>query len=255
MYKMGNALALSCLLLLGTAGCSSVPTDEANGASTANDPFEGFNRVMWDFNFNYLDPYIVRPVSLGYVEYTPEPVRTGIANFLSNLDEPASVVNNLLMGNGTKAMDHFNRFWINSSLGLLGFIDVAGYTGITKQDNKSFGDAVGHWGVGNGPYLMIPAVGPYTVRETTDFVDGLYVPLSLLNFWAGVGKWALEGMETRASLEPQQALIDDSPDPYILTREIYLQRQDFKAEVEAPEENAEEEALLDEYLEDDFDFE
>lgn len=99
---------------------------------------------------------------------------------------------------------------------------------------------------------MVPGYGPYTLREVTDTVDSTYLPpLSYLNFWASLGKWAFEGMEKRALLVPQEAQLDSSPDPYILTRDVYIQRQNFKAEVETVEEvNIEEEEYLDEYLED-----
>ena len=100
---------------------------------------------------------------------------------------------------------------------------------------------------------MIPGYGPYTLRAVTDTVDGMYVPLSYLNFWAGLGKWALEGMEKRALLVPQEAQLEASPDPYVLTRDVYLQRQDFKAEINNVDEvDEDEEAYLDEYLEEDF---
>ncbi len=234
---------LLCLLLLG---CASSPDDSQT--SDVNDPLEGFNRAMWGVNYDYLDPYIVRPVSLAYVNYTPTPVRTGLSNFLSNLDEPASIINNLVMGNGRKALDHFNRFWINSTFGLLGLIDIASEAGISKQDEKSFGDAIGHYGVGNGPYVMVPGYGPWTVRETADLVDEMYVPLSYLNFWASLGKWAVEGMETRAQLASQEAMLDNSPDPYSLTRDVYLQRQAYKAEVEQRAYDQQAEDELDSYL-------
>jgi phospholipid-binding lipoprotein MlaA len=214
------------------------------------DPFESFNRAMWAINYDYLDPYFVRPVSLAYVNYTPDPVRLGVRNFLANLDEPFSAVNNVVMGNGGKALDHFNRFWINSTLGLLGFIDIASAAGIEKRDKKEFGDAIGHYGVGTGPYFMIPGYGPITLREGADVVDGLYPPISFLNFWASFGKWALEGMEKRALVVPQEATLEQSPDPYSLTRDIYIQRQNYKAEVVDDEVDAEEEAYIDDYLED-----
>ncbi len=257
-----SVLRLSSLLFIAslTVGCSSAPDESVNDdnletseyveESHPNDPFEGFNRAMWDINYEYLDPYLVRPVSLAYVGYTPVPVRSGISNFLANLDEPSSMVNNLIMGNGHKALDHFNRFWINSTFGLLGLIDIASEAGITKYDDKSFSDAIGHYGVGNGPYFMVPGYGPVTTREVTETVDGLYVPLSFLNFWASLGKWAFEGMETRAQLVSQEALLDDSPDPYALTRDVYIQRRDFKAEIEPEEVDLEEEDFIDGYLED-----
>lgn len=116
MYNKGKSY-LMLLLALGLVGCSSAPEEAVTSEGETNqttsdvyDPLEGFNRTMWEINYEYLDPYLVRPVSIAYVEYTPVPIRSGIANFLSNLDEPSSMVNNLLMGNGSKAVDHFNRF-------------------------------------------------------------------------------------------------------------------------------------------------
>lgn len=240
--------AMSCLLVVG---CTSAP-EYAEPNPKVNDPIEGFNRTMWTFNYDYLDPYFVRPVSLGYVNYVPTPVRSSIANFLSNLDEPSSVINNLIMGNGSKAVDHFTRFFLNSTFGIFGLFDIASEAGITKYDDKAFSDAVGHYGVGNGPYVMVPGYGPWTVRESTDVVDGLYLPLSYLNIWAAAGKWALEGMETRAALVSQEAVLENSPDPYALARDVYLQRRDFTAEVQSDEYSEDEEQYLDEYLDEEF---
>lgn len=109
MYNKGKSTFL-LLFAVGMVGCSTAPEEAATEENETNqttsgvyDPLEGFNRAMWEINYDYLDPYLVRPISLAYVDYTPVPVRSGIANFLANLDEPASVVNNLVMGNGTKA--------------------------------------------------------------------------------------------------------------------------------------------------------
>ncbi|MCG3730419.1 MlaA family lipoprotein [Vibrio cincinnatiensis] len=244
--RLSRSVTLLFMLIL--VGCSSVPDDKIDADASASDPFEGFNRTMWTINYDYLDPYVVRPVSMAYVDYVPSPLRRGLANFLSNLDEPASMINNLIMGNGEKALDHFNRFWLNSTFGLLGLIDIASEAGINKHDEKQFSDAVGHYGVGNGPYVMVPGYGPFTVRETTDVVDGLYAPLSYLNIWASLGKWAIEGMETRAALVPQEVMLENSPDPYALTREVYLQRRDFKAEIDTSVYDEHEEDYLDDYL-------
>jgi phospholipid-binding lipoprotein MlaA len=158
MYQQLFKLLLLVSSLV-VAGCSSAP-DEKAGNSKVNDPLEGFNRTMWSLNMDYLDPYVIRPAAIAYVNYVPVPLRKGLSNVFSNLDEPANMINNLLMGNGRKAADHFNRFWINTTFGLFGIIDIASAAGIEKRDDKSFGDAIGHYGVGNGPYVMIPAVGP-----------------------------------------------------------------------------------------------
>ncbi|UPQ87189.1 MlaA family lipoprotein [Vibrio sinaloensis] len=242
---------LLCTMLVAS-GCASTPEEQQGEFSEPQvyDPIEGFNRSMWTFNYDYLDPYFVRPVSLAYVNYVPVPIRSGISNFLGNLDEPASMINNLLMGNGGKALDHFNRFWINTTIGIGGLFDVASEAGIIDHNEKTFSDAVGHYGVGNGPYVMVPGYGPWTARESVDLVDSTYLPLSLLNFWAAVGKWAFEGMESRAALVSQEAMLENSPDPYALTRDVYIQHQNFKAEIESDDYNAEEEAYLDEYLDD-----
>ncbi|WP_047687822.1 MlaA family lipoprotein [Vibrio sp. ZOR0018] len=254
MISRLSRLICPMLFLFVLAGCASAPdsTSAESNQTQSGDPFEVFNRSMWTINYDYIDPYLVRPVAIAYVDYIPHPISKTIANVLSNLDEPSSIINNILMGNGTKAVDHFNRFWINSTLGLFGMIDIASEAGITKHNEKAFSDAVGHYGVGNGPYLMIPGYGPYTIRETTDVVDGLYVPLSYLNVWAGLGKWALEGLETRARLVPQEVTLENSPDPYSLTRDVYLQRQDFKAEIDTQTYDESEEEYLDDYLEEGF---
>lgn len=254
----GVLLVLFSLLLFG---CSSTPEQVAQDAevdqqvleyeSHPNDPLEGFNRAMWSFNYDFVDPYLVRPVAIAYVEYTPTPIRSGIANFLSNLDEPSSMINDLLMGNGAEAVNHFNRFWINSTFGILGLFDVAGAAGLVEED-RAFSDALGHYGVGNGPYLMVPGYGPLTTREVTDGVDSMYLPLSYLNFWGAVGKWALEGLETRAALVSQEPILEASPDPYAFTRDVYLQRRDYKAQIEPEELDEEEEDFLDDYLDEEF---
>ncbi|MGF1680372.1 VacJ family lipoprotein [Photobacterium minamisatsumaniensis] len=225
---------------------------EASGGeynvSGVYDPLEGFNRAMWDLNYNYLDPYLARPVSLAYVDYTPSALRTGIKNFLANLDEPASMVNSIIMLEGEQAVTHFNRFWINTTFGIAGLIDIASAADIRKPSERAFGDSMGYYGVGNGPYFMVPLYGPVTLREGVgDTVDGLYFPLTLLNFWQGLGKWAFEGMEDRAALVQQEALLSDSPDPYIFTRDAYIQNKNFRAQ---GSKILDEEPVDEEYLDD-----
>ncbi|MDB1123332.1 MlaA family lipoprotein [Vibrio algarum] len=254
----GVLVVFFTILLLG---CSSTPEQAALDTEVdqqvlanephPNDPIEGFNRAMWSFNYDFVDPYLFRPIAVAYVEYTPTPIRTGISNFLSNLDEPSSMINDLIMGNGKEAVNHFNRFWINSTFGILGLFDIAGAAGIV-EDDRAFSDAIGHYGVGNGPYLMVPAYGPLTTRELTDTVDSMYLPLSYLNFWGAVGKWALEGLESRAALVSQEQMLEASPDPYAFTRDVYLQRRDYKAQIEPEELDEEEEDFLDDYLDEEF---
>ncbi|MGF1832833.1 MlaA family lipoprotein [Photobacterium sanguinicancri] len=262
---------LALFLSLSLVGCADTPEKLENDVTETNkvtvadhidyeaeaaldnqvyDPFEGINRTMWDLNYNYLDPYIARPAAIAYVDYVPVPVRSGLANFFANLEEPASMVNSLIMLNPENAATHFNRFWFNTVFGLGGLIDIATAANIPSPGQREFGDSLGSYGVGNGPYFMVPLYGPITLREGTgDIVDGLYFPLNLLTFWQSAGKWALEGLEKRAALVPQESILDDSPDPYIFTRDAYIQYKNFRATGGATvDEEPQEEAFSDEFL-------
>ncbi|BCG08556.1 MULTISPECIES: phospholipid-binding lipoprotein MlaA [Buttiauxella] len=221
-----TGLALAATVLVG---CASSADTQPQGRS---DPLEGFNRTMYDFNFNVLDPYIVRPVAVVWRDYVPQPARNGLSNFTSNLEEPASMVNNFLQGDPYQGMVHFTRFFLNTLLGMGGFIDVAGMANpkLQRVEPNRFGTTLGHYGVGYGPYVQLPAYGSFTIREDGgEWVDDLYAPLSWLTWWMSIGKWTLEGIETRAQLLDSEGLLKQSSDPYILVREAYFQRHDFLA--------------------------
>lgn len=221
-----TGLALAATVLVG---CASSADTQPQGRS---DPLEGFNRTMYDFNFDVLDPYIVRPVAVVWRDYVPQPARNGLSNFTSNLEEPASMVNNFLQGDPYQGMVHFTRFFLNSLLGMGGFIDVAGMANpkLQRLEPNRFGTTLGHYGVGYGPYVHLPAYGSFTLREDGgEMLDNLYAPLSWLTWWMSLGKWTLEGIETRAQLLDSEGLLKQSSDPYILVREAYFQRHDFMA--------------------------
>ncbi|WP_394210686.1 VacJ family lipoprotein [Enterovibrio calviensis] len=258
---MWKRLVLAVGVIVGLSGCAQAPDESAVDAETntefdishPNDPFEGFNRTMWAFNYDILDPYVARPVSLAYVNYVPSFARTGVSNFIDNLGEPASMVNSIVMLEGEAAVTHFNRFWINTVFGLAGLIDIASAANIQKLDDRQFGDAMGYYDIGQGPYFMVPIYGPITLREGAgDMVDDLYPPLSLLTLPQSIIKWALDGMESRAAVVPQEPLLENSPDPYAFARDAYLQHKAFKARggkaIEEPEPDDEylDEDLLDE---------
>ena len=225
-YRL-TGLALASVLLVG---CAS--SNDANEPQGRSDPLEGFNRTMFNFNYNVLDPYVVRPVAVAWRDYVPAPARTGLGNFLGNLDEPAAMVNSFLRGDPYRGMVHFNRFFLNTILGMGGFIDVAGMANpkLAREEPQRFGGTLGAWGVGYGPYVELPAYGGFTLREDGgDYVDTVYPALSWLTFWMSAGKWVLEGVETRAQLLDSDAMLRNTSDPYAFVRNAYFQRHDFLA--------------------------
>lgn len=221
-----TGLAFTSVLLIG---CASAPDKEPQERA---DPLEGFNRTMFDFNYNVLDPYILRPVAVAWRDYVPQPARNGMTNFFDNLDEPASMVNSFIEGKPYKAMIHFNRFFLNTILGMGGLIDVASMANpkLAKEAPRGFGSTLGYYGVGYGPYVNLPAYGGFTVRQDGgDLVDNLYPMLSYLTFWMSAGRWVLRGVETRAELLNSDGILRSSSDPYLMMREAYFQRHDFLA--------------------------
>lgn len=215
-------LIISMIIL---TGCSSI--DSKTGER--RDPLEKFNRAMWAVNYNVLDPYLLKPVAKGWKNYVPTPVKTGLINVSSNLTEPASFVNRLLQGDLKKAMVHFNRFWINSSFGLGGLIDFASEMKDLKlKEERHFGHTLGKYGVGDGPYLMLPVFGPKTPREMFSYVDYSYPVLSLLTLPATLTKSVIDNIDKRAKLLDSEDIIHQSQDPYIAVREAYYQYSEFE---------------------------
>jgi|GEM_PF-90868 len=212
------------------------------------DPIEGFNRAMWDFNYLFLDRYFYRPVAHGYNDYVPRPVKTGLNNFVSNLDEPSALVNNTLQGKWGWAANAGGRFTINSTMGLLGVIDVANMMGLPRKHDE-FNEVLGYYGVPNGPYFMAPFVGPYVTREiASDWVDGLYFPLSEITIWQSLLKWGLDSLHKRAVAIDQERLVDNALDPYTFVKEAYFQHMDYKVYDGDVPIDLDEDVLLDEFM-------
>jgi phospholipid-binding lipoprotein MlaA len=142
------------------------------------DRFEGFNRSMYRFNFEF-DEYVYLPIVRGYRFIVPRPVRTGISNFFSNLGEIRNATNGVLQARPEVASRATIRFLVNSTIGILGFFDVATDLGVDQQ-REDFGQTLGWWGVGAGPYLVLPVLGPSSVRDTAglpaDFAMGAVLP-------------------------------------------------------------------------------
>ena len=211
-------LAATFLAALLLAGCAT------NGPKA--DPFEGLNRATFEFN-DKVDAAVLKPVAQGYQAITPQFVRSGVSNAFTNIGDVAGAVNSLLQGKPAEAATSAGRFLVNSTLGILGLFDVATPMGLDKHD-EDFGQTLGVWGVGSGPYLVIPFMGPTTVRDGTGRFADYYLG------WARQvdhiptrnSTFGLELIQVRANLlGAGQALEEASLDKYQFLRDAYLQRR------------------------------
>ena len=213
-------LILVTLLLMMANFTFSEEADEA-------DPFEGINRVFYELNFNLLDPVVIRPIAIIYDDLTPKPIRQGFRNFFSNLDEIPSLVNNVLQGKFGQAANNAERFLMNTTLGLGGFLDIAKRAGLQPGEDEDFGQTLAVWGVPDGPYLMLPFFGPSTLRDApSNFVDSLLDPFSY-NDSLSV-RVVIKGIDLIA-LRADLLGIDDviSGDKYLFIRDVYLQNREY----------------------------
>lgn len=253
MKKVSVLFLVTALLILG--GCASQPaaTGQAQRYADPKDPLESLNRTMWDFNYEILDEYILRPTAVAYSDYMPQVARTGLLNVAENLEEPSNGLNNLLQGKMDGTFISVGRFLLNSTVGLLGLIDVASEIGLEPKEEE-FGEVLGKWGVGTGPYLMIPARGPSDVRSSIgDVVDTSYSPIDGLNFYLGFLRVGIKAIESRASVIQQEQQLSSSSDPYAFVKSAYFQNLEFKVKdgkIEKSEEEAALEDDIDAFLDD-----
>lgn len=238
--------------LFTVSGCSSTTNNNEN-FSDPKDPIEVINRPFWIFTWDYADKYVAKPASEFYTEYTPPFLRTGLYNMALNLNEPSSIINNLLQLKFSDAAQNTGRFVLNSTIGLLGFYDPASdFEWSSKQEE--FGEVLGSYGVGDGPYLVIPGLGPSSVREEVgDYVDGLYWPLVVIDFWPNLLRLGVIGLEKRASIRDREQLLLESSDPYEFIKNAYFQNMNYRLYDGQPPivideaEEAEIDALLEEF--------
>lgn len=215
-------LAVLATLLLVTTAAAAPATDEVY------DPWEGYNRAVFGFNMK-VDKTVIRPFARGYRDTLPQPVRDGISRFLDNLENPLNLFNNLLQGKPLRAGSDLARLAINSTLGLAGFLDPASTLGLTQSD-EDFGQTLGRWGVGSGPYLMLPFLPPKTLRELVGEVPNQRLdPFTYAESeWVRYGGKAFDYLELRYRVLALDDLIDESYDPYVFVRNAYLERRAYK---------------------------
>lgn len=225
-FGTGALVALAAALL---AACAAVPEDpvERELHLEADDPAEPANRYVFDVNLAAL-ALAVEPVADVYADAVPEPYRKGIGNVLDNLTMPVTVLNSALQGDADNAMDASVSFFINSTAGLGGLFDIPGGFG-DEPRKEDFGQTLAVWGVSEGPYVVLPLVGPSTARDAAGIgVDALADPLTYLLSpawsYARSGAEVVHGQsERRAELEE---LRETSIDLYAAVRSLYRQSRD-----------------------------
>jgi phospholipid-binding lipoprotein MlaA len=221
--SLPNAARAAVLVLMAwLGGCASAEH------RVASDPIEPFNRKIYSFN-DAIDRAALKPVAKAYVKLTPEWFRTGVGNFFTNLGYPSTIANQLLQGKVVAAGQDTARLVINTTLGWGGLFDVASGANLPKHEEDS-GQTLGKWGVPPGPYLVIPFIGPATLRDApARYADEFSRPL---HWWGGDslrwGSLALSFVDLRARLLPLAKTLSETYDPYAFMREAYLQRRQYQ---------------------------
>jgi phospholipid-binding lipoprotein MlaA len=214
----GLAAALGASLLL--SGCAS---------TNPKDPFEKFNRAMFTFN-DTVDRVALKPTATAYKKVVPSFVQTGVGNFFGNLSDVWSSANNFAQLKGQDGLNDLTRFAVNSTFGLVGVLDIATPAGLHKH-NEDLGQTLGYWGVPNGPYLMLPILGPSTVRDAAalpgDFWGDPWTHVNDIP-WRN-GGILLRAVDQRAAVLDASNLLEDAAlDRYEFIRDGYLQRRASK---------------------------
>jgi len=217
MLMPRTALYLLLASLLFVTGCSTAPKQQGDTIEDAfftpeqilgggvtdnqdeeiNDPWQGFNRTMYRFNYHF-DKYVFLPAVIGYMKVTPDVAQKGIHNFFRNIQDITTLYNSILQLSFEKTMNTTTRLLVNTTIGLLGFIDVA--NDVPRSD-EDFGQTMGYWGVGSGPYLVLPVLGPSSVRDgigqSVDWYVGYDQPKKQLNMEA----WQETTMDTVRAID------------------------------------------------------
>ena len=213
-----HSLFLPTALLFASAlltGCAA--------AHNPNDPLEPFNRGVYRFN-DALDKALLKPAAKGYSAVMPTTGKVMVSNFFSNLDDIMVTVNDLLQFKLVQGYSDGMRFLVNSTIGVFGLIDVASSGGL-KKHNEDLGQTLGKWGVGNGPYLVIPIVGPSTLRDGVGFYADLYLdPMYYIDDMSTRNlAYLAQKITLRAGLLDQEKVLDEGAiDRYEFIRDIYL---------------------------------
>jgi phospholipid-binding lipoprotein MlaA len=225
MYRA--ALLALLLLNLGLTGCAALPN---GGKPAPRDRFERFNRSVYKFN-DALDHAVLRPVARAYVKL-PRQVRSSVNNFTTNLAYPTTVANDFFQGKVADGVSDAARIVVNTTIGIGGLFDPASHMGLERH-TQDFGLTLGRWGVPSGPYLVLPLLGPSTVRDTVGLGPDYLLTYEIVsrnlitNNWVSGGLFVVSQIDRRSQLLDTDKLLDSTYDPYAFLRNAYLQRRDY----------------------------
>lgn len=215
------------LLVFAVIGIVTVFPNTTLAADSQDDPFEVVNRPVYQAN-DLLDQYVGGPVSQVYIEFTPEPLRSTVSNFFDNVTYLNVVLNDFLQGKGEQGLADSGRFLINSTFGALGLFDVATPLGLKRHD-EDFGQTLAVWGIGQGSYFILPFLGPKTARDLPDI--GVSAVTNILFYVSNpvVAPVAILGFIDQRSRFDQAIQIRNemAVEPYLFTREAYIQHRNF----------------------------
>lgn len=251
----GRASAWLLILIstLALSGCVSQEqmADEASGY-VEYDPLEPLNRKVHSFNMT-ADRAVMRPLARGYRKVVPGPVRNSVSNFFSNLRTPGSSLNNFLQGKPRRGFSELGRFLFNTTLGIGGLFDVAGKAGMERYD-EDFAETLSVWGLPDGPYVVIPFLGPSMMSDAAALPVDYYTDVLTHYDDSSVRDklWGLRLINLRYRVLPADAILEDSQDTYVTLREAYRQNRRFRIYDGNPPTEQEEETFYEDELFDEF---
>lgn len=215
------------------------------GRTTNNDPLQGFNRGVYRFN-DAVDRAALKPVAQGYQKITPHWLRVGVSNFFNNLEQPWTIVNELLQGKPKAMAQGTCRFVLNSVIGVAGFVDIASRAGLPLYE-EDFGQTLAVWGLPSGPYVMLPLFGPSSVRDA---------PAKVVDFFARPQRYAdipwetdtaittVNIIDTRSKLLSVEGTLQNAYDRYGVIRDVWVQQREYRIyDGNPPQEKIEDESL------------
>lgn len=234
--KIIQSAFLALIAISAGVHAADVPTDQPGDTAfssppAVNDPWEGFNRKIHGFN-GVLDRFVIRPVAVGYHNVVPDPMQAGVSRFFANLRLPMTAANQALQGRPAQAGQSIGRFALNSTVGIAGVFDPATRIGLPRYDGEDFGQTLGAWGWKDSRYLVVPLLGPRTVRDTVAIVgDQPLSPIGKIDSSSVADKLLLaQIVDGRAQMLAVDDIRKNSLDDYSFVRDAWTSRRNRQIE-------------------------